>query len=695
MNKLEEFQKFISDPDMFMENYNKDKFLLFSCLNKLNQDAVEVTTHLKNQITSPEVPDNKVMMVYAKKVHTLGLFLFDLEEHGEANIYLSEAVIIYESLSDKIALAKAYNDLAENLLKSFTFEKAKKYYMSAIRIMWLNSGEHVNTAEYINNLGHYFVYTNDYKRAEHLYRRALQIREKILDQDHKAIAEGYYNIGFVYVQKSNNRNYKTVQKKEDCQKGIKFIKKAVDKYLSAGRYIDKDLALYTMALADAIIKENRNFAAAIPYIKDSLAINIALFGINHDNTKETLRKLEWAFFELNKIGGRLDKSHAGSIGLDRAIERRYPIITPGDDEIFMIRMLKAVLLLYRKNIPEAKKEVYKIRNEMEAANIVPRKILNFLKRQTVLFLQTGNFTECKVLLQNILDICRNQYGLSDKESLDSLSFFVKSFLNLSMEEREKAVDTLDDIISFIEEIFESNDIVNVSKQTFRYSAIAYNEVAYHKFRPDREWENSEKYFSKAIELFENVGEPVEFANLNLNLQTVYHFSKLKQVDLQLVKECTEILKKADDNRYTKGIVILKEMDLTSIETNKHKWLMLNLCFAFAFADKVVDPEVVRQIELYIKADFPEAVKTFMKDIERRIVKTGIDKVLEELIYESINTANANHYSKEHIRHILIQLLILSKIGSHHNPRQTYVIQKFAAEFGFNLKEINELRRYIP
>ena len=89
-------------------------------------------------------------------------------------------------------------------------------------------------------------------------------------------------------------------------------------------------------------------------------------------------------------------------------------------------------------------------------------------------------------------------------------------------------------------------------------AISNNDLAFHTLVPERNWKEAGHYYKKAIELFGKVTDPIQTANAELNLQTMYHLSG-KQVDVERVKSLTRILEDAKDKRAEKGHKILKEL----------------------------------------------------------------------------------------------------------------------------------------
>jgi tetratricopeptide (TPR) repeat protein len=95
------------------------------------------------------------------------------------------------------------------------------------------------------------------------------------------------------------------------------------------------------------------------------------------------------------------------------------------------------------------------------------------------------------------------------------------------------------------------DRINIS----RWTAIAYNEIAFHRDAPSEDWTSAEVGFRRAVELMAGAGEPVELANMELNLQTVLHRSR-KGADIGKVIELTSFLEEKGDPRAAKGRAIL-------------------------------------------------------------------------------------------------------------------------------------------
>jgi len=71
------------------------------------------------------------------------------------------------------------------------------------------------------------------------------------------------------------------------------------------------------------------------------------------------------------------------------------------------------------------------------------------------------------------------------------------------------------------------------------------------------WLSAVTHYQQAIAFFEQAEKSVESANPELNLQTTFHLSG-QAVDVQRVKELTQVLEDASDKRTEKGHKLLME-----------------------------------------------------------------------------------------------------------------------------------------
>jgi 5-methylcytosine-specific restriction endonuclease McrBC GTP-binding regulatory subunit McrB len=89
-------------------------------------------------------------------------------------------------------------------------------------------------------------------------------------------------------------------------------------------------------------------------------------------------------------------------------------------------------------------------------------------------------------------------------------------------------------------------------------AASHNNIAFHADVPAKHWKEAEFNYQKSIELFKKFNNPVETANVELNLQTLFRLSGQK-IDKQKLKKLTQILDDVGDKRAEKGHKLLNEL----------------------------------------------------------------------------------------------------------------------------------------
>ena len=88
-------------------------------------------------------------------------------------------------------------------------------------------------------------------------------------------------------------------------------------------------------------------------------------------------------------------------------------------------------------------------------------------------------------------------------------------------------------------------------------AVDLNDIAllYHEQGRLRE---AEPLYLRALEIRQQSSQPLEAANVELNLQTLYHSSG-RQIDKEHIRELTRILEKAGDRRAHAGRNLLAKL----------------------------------------------------------------------------------------------------------------------------------------
>ena len=106
------------------------------------------------------------------------------------------------------------SDIAYLMYYVAEYKKAEELYKKALEIRERILGEeHPDTATSYNNLGVVYARQGEYKKAEELYKKALEIRERILGEEHPDTATSYNNLGVVYARQGEYKKAEELYKK--------------------------------------------------------------------------------------------------------------------------------------------------------------------------------------------------------------------------------------------------------------------------------------------------------------------------------------------------------------------------------------------------------------------------------------------------------------------------------------------------
>lgn len=159
----------------------------------------------------------------------------------------------------------------------------------------------------------------------------------------------------------------------------------------------------------------------------------------------------------------------------------------------------------------------------------------------------GDYAGAVQLYQKALNLTEKIFGAGHPNTLTTLT-------NLAWHLRNKgnhrdAIPLYNRILKIYENLIGQG--VAIPPDHLSVMAICHNEIAFHRDVPSKSWKEAEEHYRKAVALFSKVPQPVEAANVEVNLQTMYHLSG-QRMDMTRVRELTRILEEAGDRRAEKG-----------------------------------------------------------------------------------------------------------------------------------------------
>ncbi len=162
------------------------------------QNRITAVEELLSEYESlPEKERNTGIEIELKE--KLGSLYYISADYSKA-ASLSEEILDYAIKNgDEILEATSYNNLAELYRTQGRYEKAEPYYDKALEIRRRVLGEdHPSTATSYNNLALLYKTQGRYEEAEPYYEKALEIRRSILGENHPNTAGSYNNLALLY-----------------------------------------------------------------------------------------------------------------------------------------------------------------------------------------------------------------------------------------------------------------------------------------------------------------------------------------------------------------------------------------------------------------------------------------------------------------------------------------------------------------
>ena len=129
-------------------------------------------------------------------------------------IPFAENIIKKVNMENELVQAEMKAALAYLLEYIAEYEKAKELYSQVLEIRKRVLGEeHSATATSYNNLAGVYDSQGKYKKAKGLYEKALRIRERVLGEEHPVTAISYNNLAYVYARQGEYRKAEGLHEK--------------------------------------------------------------------------------------------------------------------------------------------------------------------------------------------------------------------------------------------------------------------------------------------------------------------------------------------------------------------------------------------------------------------------------------------------------------------------------------------------
>ena len=426
--------------------------------------------------------------------------------------------------SDTLA---SVNNLAGLLIERGDYDAAEPLFRRALegfeRVFGL---EHPNTLTSVGNLAGSLEDKSDYDAAEPLYRRALEARERVLGPEHPATLASVNNLAALLYSKGDY----------DAAEPL-FHRALIGRERILG--MDHSDTLTSVCDLAVLLYSKGDYDAAEPLYRHALESCERIFGPGHPDTLGTVNSLAF----LLKAKGDYD---AAEPLYRRALEARERVLGPEHPDT-LVSVDNLALLLDSKGDYDAAEPL--LRRALEARERVlgPEhpNTLNSVNNLAFLLYSKGDYAAAEPLCRRALEADERNLGSSHPkvaEDLNNLAWTLRCMGDLS-----GAEECYRRVLGINEN--------GIGPEITRAVAMAHNELAFHFDVPARNWIEAESHYRRSVELWRSAGDPVQAANVELNLQVMFQLAG-RRVDVPRVKELTAILEKAQDERAEKGHKLL-------------------------------------------------------------------------------------------------------------------------------------------
>ena len=215
-------------------------------------------------------------------------------DQGESQDYQNEQALVIEYLGKAIELQKEFSleeDLAtslNNLAGLYCFqgryEQAEPLFVQALELRQRLLGEnHPHVATSLNNLAGLYCFQGRYEQAEPLYEQALELHKRLLGEDHPDVAQSLNNLAGLYESQGRYTEAESLY--------LQALE--LDKRLLGEEHPDMASSLNNLAL---LYKSQGRYTEAEPLYLQALELRKRLLGSNHPDVAGSLNNLASLYY---------------------------------------------------------------------------------------------------------------------------------------------------------------------------------------------------------------------------------------------------------------------------------------------------------------------------------------------------------------------------------------------------------------
>ncbi|WP_108804799.1 CHAT domain-containing protein [Aquimarina sp. Aq107] len=386
-------------------------------------------------------------------------------------VYFRKALPIYEKAKAWERVATCYNTISESQIRKSQYEEALKSAKKALEICnyYLIQNHREEGAAY-NYIGESYVRMSDFDNALKNHKKSLEVKQKNTPLDYKSIAVSYSNLGLLYRDLS------------DYRKAISFLDKALAYDLKFFGENHERVGNDYHNLANVYIQDGNYFKAGL-YFNKSLNIVIKNKGKNHLSTGYSYYGLASYYSTLKQYDTSLEY-YQKALSIFKKNESLYPLFAVYTN-IGLVLSNKGE---YNNSIKFHKKSLEIGRKILDEENVS----LGFVYWNMGLdYERKEEYDTALNYYEKALKICKKSYG----ENHSDIADLYKNIGNVYRAKKElnKALNYQNKSLKIYKNVYKENN----PKISTSYTSIA------SIFLEQKKFSEALTYSKNALELIEN------------------------------------------------------------------------------------------------------------------------------------------------------------------------------------------------
>ncbi|MBD2526353.1 tetratricopeptide repeat protein [Nostoc sp. FACHB-133] len=321
------------------------------------------------------------------------------EEQELAIKYWRQASELQNELGLQIDLANSLNNLAGIYRATGQYSEAEPLYKQALELRKRLLGEnHPSFATSLNNLAGLYKSTGQYAKAELLYQQALELRKRLWGENHADVAVSLNNLALLYDE----------QGRYDEAEPLYLQSLELEKRLVGENHISFALILNNLAL---LYYHQGRYSEAEPLSQQAIELDKRFLGEENPDVATDLHNLGLIY----RAQGRYDQAESlflESLELkERLLQKAHPLLA---DTIY------ALGYMYREQGRYNEAESLCIKALELDKHLLGENhpnVAESLNNLAEIYRATGRYAEAEPLYLQALDICERVWGVNHHRSV--------------------------------------------------------------------------------------------------------------------------------------------------------------------------------------------------------------------------------------------------------------------------------------